>query len=546
MQPKKTIQLDPCLWLPLILATGVMLKVVILAFDRVPFNADEAIVALMARHVLQGERPVFFYGQAYMGSLDAFLTAAVFRVVGEQVWGIRLVQTLLYLFTMLTTYYIGKQFFGSVRTGLIAAGLLAIPPVNLTLYTTASLGGYGEALLIGNLMLLAAWRVKRLWEVNNLSGEKSPSSGQIPLAGLIWGFLCGLGLWANGLTMVYAAPSAVLILYAMITSKTGRAAVPPVLFAALGFFLGSLPWWGYALQNGFGSLIGELMGQAVAVESDPYGMRVLNHLVGFLLFGLTAMLGLRPPWEVAWLGLPLIPFVLAIWIGIGWYWLRRLKNDTAAKGVLNGVVLIFALAFLLTSFGVDSSGRYFLPLGVVISLAAGRVMNEWMDRKPAAGLVVVLLLGFHLWGNIQCGLKFPPGFTTQFYAPARVDMRALPEVMDFLEQQGEVRGYTNYWVAYPLAFLSREGMLFSPRLPYHPDLRYTARDDRIPDYTRQVEASERVAFITTLNPLLDEQLRAGFRALDMRWQETRIGDFRIYYNLSAAPRIDQLAAFIYR
>jgi hypothetical protein len=36
-----------------------------------PFNSDEAIVGLMARHMLQGERPLFFYGQAYLGSLDA-------------------------------------------------------------------------------------------------------------------------------------------------------------------------------------------------------------------------------------------------------------------------------------------------------------------------------------------------------------------------------------------------------------------------------------------------------------------------------------------
>jgi hypothetical protein len=37
----------------------------------VPLNSDEAVVGLMARHILDGKRPVFYYGQAYMGSLDA-------------------------------------------------------------------------------------------------------------------------------------------------------------------------------------------------------------------------------------------------------------------------------------------------------------------------------------------------------------------------------------------------------------------------------------------------------------------------------------------
>jgi hypothetical protein len=53
--------------------------------NAVPFNADEAIVALMARHILQGERPIFFYGQAYMGSLDAYLVALGFLLFGQQI-----------------------------------------------------------------------------------------------------------------------------------------------------------------------------------------------------------------------------------------------------------------------------------------------------------------------------------------------------------------------------------------------------------------------------------------------------------------------------
>ena len=67
-------------------------KAFLLVRDVVPFNADEAVVALMARHILQGARPIFFYGQAYMGSLDAYLVAAGFLIFGEQVWVVRLIQ----------------------------------------------------------------------------------------------------------------------------------------------------------------------------------------------------------------------------------------------------------------------------------------------------------------------------------------------------------------------------------------------------------------------------------------------------------------------
>jgi len=136
------------------LLTAAVLKLGILAAGAVPFNADEAIVALMARHILAGEHPLFFYGQAYMGSLDAYLVAGIFRLFGTEVWGIRLVQILLYTATLLSTAWLGKVITGKWQVAVIAAWLLAVPTVSMSLYTTVSMGGYGEMLLIGNLVLL--------------------------------------------------------------------------------------------------------------------------------------------------------------------------------------------------------------------------------------------------------------------------------------------------------------------------------------------------------------------------------------------------------
>ena len=80
-----------------------------------------------------GSRPVFFYGQAYMGSLDAFLVAGAFAIFGQQVWVIRLVQSLLYLGVLLTSAWLGRVAFSSWKVGVLAMLLLAIPAVNVTL-----------------------------------------------------------------------------------------------------------------------------------------------------------------------------------------------------------------------------------------------------------------------------------------------------------------------------------------------------------------------------------------------------------------------------
>src|SRR5436189_263651 len=52
-------------------------------------NGDEALVGIQAQQILRGERPVYFYGQVYMGSLEAYLIAAIFALFGSSAWTLR-------------------------------------------------------------------------------------------------------------------------------------------------------------------------------------------------------------------------------------------------------------------------------------------------------------------------------------------------------------------------------------------------------------------------------------------------------------------------
>jgi 4-amino-4-deoxy-L-arabinose transferase-like glycosyltransferase len=522
---------SPAACLAGILLAAAAWKIVFIFWDVVPFNADESIVALMARHILSGARPVFFYGQAYMGSLDAYLVALGFMLFGQAVWVIRLVQGLLYLGVIFTTYFVGKMAFDSPAIGLLAAALLAVPSVNVMLYTTASLGGYGEALLIGNLLLLCAfWLVRRAMPTQ---------SRWLNAALLGWGLLAGVGLWANGLTLVYSLPSGVYITWAAWQSGRGQRLARTLPVMAVGGLVGALPWWLYALTRGPAQLLLELFGSAVSVETTPWLVRVATHLVNFLLLGTSAIFSFRPPWGVTWLALPFLPFVLIFWMAVLVFFTRRLRRGEplrAENALLAGVGGVLLIGFLFTSFGADPSGRYFLPLAVPLALAAAQLLKAVPHQHWLPAVLLALVAGYHMIGTLQCAYQFPPGLTTQFYEPTIIDHRADQALIDFLEQVGETRGYSNYWVAYPLAFHSHERLIFIPRLPYHLDLRYTARDDRYLPYRALVAQSERVAYITTRNPALDDHLRTQFRALGASWQEQQIADYRVYYQLSRIVR----------
>ncbi|MGB7093406.1 MAG: hypothetical protein WBD62_02025 [Anaerolineales bacterium] len=544
------------------------LKIGVLAVQAVPFNADEAIVALMARHILQGERPLFFYGQAYMGSMDAFLVAAMFKLIGYQIWGIRLVQIALYTFTLLTTGWLGRELTGKWQIGVIAAWLLAIPTVSMTLYTTVSMGGYGEMLLLGNLILLITISITRDIQRKNSKG--------ITLKLFALGFIIGFGLWVFGLTLIYSIPSIIYLAWYSMRSKSqswlsneesprlpGEDGVSQPANTGLsnqisswgvllaGIFIGAFPWLAYGYQKGFSELLIELGGGAISgVESLSMAAQIAQHILNLGLFGTTVILGLRPSWEIRWLGLPLAPLVLSFWMGAFIFAIRKTFRDLKVNfhsggyshsPLLSGVIILLVIGFILTPFGADPSGRYFLPIAVVMALFAAQAIWEWQKKWrgyvfTALGLVLV----FNLWGTIQTVMKTPPGVTTQFDAVPQIDHKYDQELIEFLRAQGEVRGYTNYWVAYPLAFLSAEDLVFIPVLPYHQDLRYTSRDDCYEPYRHEVEGADQTAYITTKNPLLDEQLRSGFKILGVKWKEKLIGDYQVYYQLSEKVDPDQI------
>ncbi|MEK6220901.1 MAG: glycosyltransferase family 39 protein [Chloroflexota bacterium] len=148
-------------YIPLLFAllVAAALKVLLIITQSVPFNGDEAIVSLMARHIIQGARPTFFYGQAYMGSLDAWLVAIGFQLFGEKIIAIRIVQSFLYLIFIVTVWVLTRKLYKDKLTANFAAMIATVPPILVTTYTTATLGGYGESLILGNFILLIGYGV---------------------------------------------------------------------------------------------------------------------------------------------------------------------------------------------------------------------------------------------------------------------------------------------------------------------------------------------------------------------------------------------------
>src|SRR5260370_8920150 len=71
------------------LATGIRVAVISLGWQTT--NSDEDTMGLMALHIAyRGEFPVFFYGQNYMGALEAYIGALLFHLLGPSLFSLRL------------------------------------------------------------------------------------------------------------------------------------------------------------------------------------------------------------------------------------------------------------------------------------------------------------------------------------------------------------------------------------------------------------------------------------------------------------------------
>jgi len=155
----------------------------------------------------------------------------------------------------------------------------------------------------------------------------------------------------------------------------------------------------------------------------------------------------------------------------------------------------------------------------------------------------VVLLGYNVGSTWLAAATQPPGITTQFDPVTWIDHRHDQELIDFLLEQGETRGYTNYWVQTPIVFLSNERIISAAQLPYHLNLGYTPRDDRYPPYTQAVRAAPRAFYVTVNHPPLDTLIRERLAALSVSYQEHTIGNYHIFYGLSRKVEPEELGIY---
>ena len=192
----------------LIIALATLLRMLLIAWGWPHSNADEDTMGIMAMHIVShGEHPIFFYGQNYMGTLEAYLGAIFFRFLGISVFSLRLGPVLLFALFLANMYLLTSLLY-TKKLALITLILLSLGSSIMLDTELVALGGYPELLFFGSLALLLA-----SWLAISYDQYASPRRKSWRLiAYACWGFVGGLGFWSDFLMLGFILISGLLLL----------------------------------------------------------------------------------------------------------------------------------------------------------------------------------------------------------------------------------------------------------------------------------------------------------------------------------------------
>jgi len=505
-----------------IIFLGIALRLYLLFSSQVIIEADEALVGLQAFGILRGERPIFYPGQTYGGSLESYLVAAVFRLLGASPLTLKLIPFLFSALFIFMTYQLAKEIY-SPEVGLLSTLFVALCPLLLTAFSLKTWGGYSQTPVLGSLALILLQRI-----LSRRAQDKGLWKRTLGL-----GFLSGLSLWVNPQYFYYLGPVILLLL-----ARAKRVGLVGWVAFAAGCPLGGLPLLLANLSRSQSTTANLILEEFVPAQSFLPSLKAAVSY--FITDALPTLWGLRPikGEMVVTAAFVVIPLYLAAMLVSLWLVGRNLMARRYNPAIVLAVTLILApFVFILASLTkgnftviIPDSGilaRYLMPFySVVPILLAAFIWKLRSFSRPLAVALIVLVLTVNLWSN----LSVDPVDTMRCVfenVPLPASNQAL---IDFLDSEGIRYVYTNHWIGFRLMFETQERVVTFD----YTDILY--KMDRIPRYGHQVEAAEVPPAYILFNPGWKQTppLEKKLQKLGVNYEKKAFPplEYIVYYRLS--------------
>lgn len=422
-------------------------------WERAHFDADQAITGLMAKHLAEGRAfPVFWYGQSYMLAVESWLAAPLFALAGASVTALKLP---LLAINLAIAWLLLRGFVREVglrpAVAAVPALFFALPAAGTSARLVEANGGNVEPFLY--VLLIWALRHRPNW----------------------CGFVLGLGFLHREFTLYgFAALLLVEALGGTLFTREGIAKRLKTLRTAAEVWL--VVQWAKQFSSGAGP--GTDLGHVYKAHDNV--TELLNRICfdagsiagGFwklatqhwpILFGIqprpVADFGVQTSVTQgsAWMGALLVALVA---IALGGILRHALRNRTPANGTAFCWFLVATAAFSIAGYVVGRCGaiNFFYTRYELLSILGLAGIAAWFLREEnlpslRRAWLALALVWFAATAVPHARMVY------EYVAHPPRDIRGL--LIANLEARHARFAVSDYWIAYPITFLTDEKIIVS-------------------------------------------------------------------------------------
>jgi 4-amino-4-deoxy-L-arabinose transferase-like glycosyltransferase len=550
-------------WMLACVALATLLRLVLI-YCNWPFTeSDEGNMGLLALHVaFQGEHPVFFYGGPYLGPLEGYAAAPLFRLFGSSLFALRLPLVLFFAIFLLSMYYLVLLLYRSEKFALVSVILLGLGSPDVLFLQLRASGEYPEIEMFAALMcLLGVWLALTSRSTARQPGVRDERKRLAVYA--LLGLIIGLALWVDLLILPFVAAVGLLLCFFCWRELLRWCGLSLVF----GLVIGAFPLISYNLtapwsQNSWFVLL-RIHDQGAAALLAQH-LTWLNEFTGTMFVALPMATGgslhcplsaVPPSGSPTPATLPCLIFqggwslgYLVLWLcaaGLAavalWRRIRqlraRLTPDTAPEDrqefvrqagrlvVLASVGLTLFMYAIAPSPAIspDTSFRYLtcllLALPVLLwpiwqGLRPGKISWQWCVKGALFLLVIATLTG----GTVETLTQIPS---------AQAEYQSKEAVVQDLLHIGATRVYSDYWTCNILTFLSKEKIICSAL-----DESLNPGYDRYEPYRGIVQAAPYPAYIFPIGAPQARAMQQRVARASSQYQQYSFEGYMVYQTRS--------------
>jgi hypothetical protein len=550
-----------------ILGAACILRMLLAANSWPLLNSDEGTIGIMALHIQHGARPIFFYGQNYMGALEAYLGALLFDIFGVSLFALRLGLLLLFAGFLVSMYLLTRLLY-TKNLALYTVLLLSLGSNAVLSRQLSAIGGYMETIFCSALaFLLALWLALAVAN----PGTRGKRWRWRLVGYLAWGLVVGLGLWSDLLVLPAIFCSLLMILIFCWRDLLKGALIP--LLGGLG--LGALPLIIYNLGAAPGmDSWSNLRGQQGQVALSLLWKQIKNTLdVGipiitgsplchFSELPELQLLGFEPSrrmtpvchllgrsWSLAFLFFLAISSVAVL--GTLWLLWRRWRRQAwsaknrlelvrySARLLLIACALLTIIAYLRSVASLNGPAifsRYMI--GVWIALPAVLwplwIGTVWIVGELSRKIVLWFARGSKVFCGgglllILCVSLFGTSVTLKEIPEARAADAQERQLIDGLLGKNITHIYTEYWTCNRIAFQSQERVICG--VLNFEKCTLVSKVNRYQPYYDTVSKDANSAYVVPMQYSCDKAIEARLRQKNIEYRRFELANNIVYQPL---------------